>query len=97
MLILDKDKRRRVSVSFEPESKTVGISVNDEKGSEAIQAVYREDGFDGKPITTVSLKNPRDQGMLMLSSGPGGKVGVVVQDETGNVRSKLDRHGASRK
>jgi hypothetical protein len=96
VVIADKENQKMASLLFSP-SGQVALLLNDRNGDQVFEASYREAGLGGKPITMVTLKQPVDKAELMLSSAPAGRVGVVVLDENGNVRSQLDRNGAKTK
>jgi hypothetical protein len=93
--ISDKDNHQKALLIYRPKTGVTALTLFDAKGNPAFEAKHLESGFDEKPVTLVNLNQPADKGGLMLASAPDNHSGVVISDESGQNRSRLDRGGAS--
>jgi len=93
--ISTNENKQKIVMAYRPKTGATAILVFDANGDAAIEAKHLEAGLNEKPITTVSLAQPADKGGLFLVSAPGGRTGVVVQDQEGRSASRLDRNGAT--
>jgi hypothetical protein len=95
IVIHDKDDHPRLRLSYVPKNKVTGIVIEDANGDATFGAKFMEEGLNEKPVTLLTLNQPGDKGSLMLSAAPENRTGIVVQDQEGHNRSRLDRNGAA--
>jgi hypothetical protein len=93
----DKENRQRALLLYRQKGQVVSLVVNDRNGAKVFDASYQESGFQGRPVTTISLGQPADKGGLTISSAPDGHVGIVIRDGNGNIRSMMGSDGARTK
>jgi hypothetical protein len=95
IVIADKDQRPRIMLNYVSSTKVTGLVFADTAGEAAFGAKFMEQGLRNKPITLVTLNQPTDKGSLILSAAPYDQTGVVIQDQVGRNRSRLNRKGAA--